>query len=120
MCSRLAMSHGLGMLSRGNRATSFCLRRWTAEKATAAASNGVRLLSADAAVEEEKIVMPTGAGQNLVYPKKIVDIVDQIARLNLLEVSDLNALLKSRLNIRYVCRPPLLRGIHQSLLSLDS
>ena len=34
-----------------------------------------------------------------VYPTKIVEIVDAIAHLNLLEVADLNALLKSRLNI---------------------
>merc|ERR1719499_2633772 len=34
-----------------------------------------------------------------VYPEKIVTIVDQISGLNLLEVADLNALLKSRLNI---------------------
>ena len=34
-----------------------------------------------------------------VYPEKIVTIVDQISGLNLLEVADLNSLLKSRLNI---------------------
>ena len=34
-----------------------------------------------------------------VYPQKIVTIVDQISGLNLLEVADLNSLLKSRLNI---------------------
>merc|ERR1711990_370594 len=34
-----------------------------------------------------------------VYPEKIVTIVDQISGLNLLEVADLNALLKSKLNI---------------------
>lgn len=34
-----------------------------------------------------------------VYPEKIVRIVEDISLLNLLEVSDLNALLKSRLNI---------------------
>ena len=34
-----------------------------------------------------------------VYPEKIVTIVDQISSLNLLEVADLNSLLKSRLNI---------------------
>ena len=33
------------------------------------------------------------------YPEKIVSIVDQISGLNLLEVADLNSLLKSRLNI---------------------
>jgi large subunit ribosomal protein L7/L12 len=34
-----------------------------------------------------------------VYPGKITQIVDQIAHLNLLEVADLNELLKHRLNI---------------------
>ena len=34
-----------------------------------------------------------------VYPEKIVSIVDQISGLNLMEVADLNSLLKSRLNI---------------------
>ena len=33
------------------------------------------------------------------YPEKITKIVDDIAHLNLLEVADLNALLKARLNI---------------------
>lgn len=33
------------------------------------------------------------------YPQKIQDIVEQISQLNLLEVADLNALLKQRLNI---------------------
>lgn len=33
------------------------------------------------------------------FPEKIVKLVDEISRLNLLEVSDLNALLKSKLNI---------------------
>nr|AQS22686.1 mitochondrial 39S ribosomal protein L12 [Pseudodiaptomus poplesia] len=34
-----------------------------------------------------------------VYPEKIVQIVEDISKLNLLEVADLNSLLKSRLNI---------------------
>ena len=34
-----------------------------------------------------------------VYPAKIVHIVESISQLTLLEVADLNALLKSRLNI---------------------
>ena len=33
------------------------------------------------------------------YPAKIVHIVESISQLNLLEVADLNSLLKSRLNI---------------------
>ena len=36
---------------------------------------------------------------NKVYPEKISSIVDQISALNLLEVADLNELLKKRLNI---------------------
>ena len=34
-----------------------------------------------------------------VYQEKIVKIVDEISSLNLLEVADLNSLLKARLNI---------------------
>merc|ERR1711963_394024 len=36
---------------------------------------------------------------NKVYPEKIFSIVEQISKLNLLEVADLNELLKKRLNI---------------------
>ena len=53
-----------------------------------------------AAAEVEKVDVPDNSATEKSYPKKIVDIVDQISTLNLLEVSDLNALLKSRLNIR--------------------
>ena len=52
------------------------------------------------AAEVEKVEVPDNSASEKAYPKKIVDIVDQISSLNLLEVSDLNALLKSRLNIR--------------------
>merc|ERR1711884_411168 len=52
-----------------------------------------------AAAEVEKVDVPDNSATEKSYPKKIVDIVDQISTLNLLEVSDLNALLKSRLNI---------------------
>ena len=48
---------------------------------------------------QEQIPMPTPVGQDKTYPPKITDLVDQIAQLNLLEVADLNALLKTRLNI---------------------
>lgn len=34
-----------------------------------------------------------------VFPEKIVRLVDDISKLNLLEVADLNSLLKTRLNI---------------------
>ena len=33
------------------------------------------------------------------FPEKIVRLVDDISQLNLLEVADLNSLLKTRLNI---------------------
>jgi len=51
------------------------------------------------AAEAEKVEVPDNSVTEKAYPRKIVDIVDQISTLNLLEVSDLNALLKSRLNI---------------------
>ena len=43
--------------------------------------------------------MTTTVQCSQVYPEKIVTIVDQISGLNLLEVADLNSLLKSKLNI---------------------
>ena len=55
------------------------------------------------AVAEEaiKVPQPETIPQNeKIYSSKITTIVDQISALNLLEVSDLNQLLKSRLNIR--------------------
>ncbi len=58
-------------------------------------------LSAEEATEP-KIAMPTPEGKEKTdedYPTKIVALVDQIEKLNLLEVADLNALLKSRLKI---------------------
>ena len=38
--------------------------------------------------------VPMPANETKTYPQKIVDIVDQIGQLNLMEVSDLNELLK--------------------------
>ena len=55
------------------------------------------------AVAEEAIKFPqseTTPANEKVYPSKITTIVDQISTLNLLEVADLNQLLKTRLNIR--------------------
>ena len=55
------------------------------------------------AVAEEAIKIPqseTTPASEKVYPSKISTIVDQISQLNLLEVADLNELLKARLNIR--------------------
>ena len=55
------------------------------------------------AVAEEAIKIPhseTIPQNEKTYSSKITTIVDQISALNLLEVSDLNELLKSRLKIR--------------------
>jgi len=54
------------------------------------------LLSISSINRNEAMPLPT---QQKVYPDKIVNIVDQISLLNLLEVADLNALLKQKLNI---------------------
>ena len=59
---------------------------------SSAATSPLRCAAAPAAA----IPMPTEEKE---YPEKITKLVDQIAELNLLEVSDLNALLKSKLNI---------------------
>ena len=75
----------------------------------------VRMLSRTAPAGNEAMPLPTHDKVELisidrkgrlllllctqVYPEKIVTIVDQISGLNLLEVADLNALLKSKLNI---------------------
>lgn len=53
-----------------------------------------RPFSAEAATE--KIPLPS---ETKTYAPKIEKLVDEIAQLNLLEVADLNSLLKSRLNI---------------------
>ena len=55
------------------------------------------------AVAQEAIKVPqseTIPQNEKMYSSKITTIVDQISALNLLEVSDLNELLKSRLKIR--------------------
>ena len=62
----------------------------------APAVNLRRSFSAEAAPQDEKIPLATPQRE---YTPKITALVDQIAALNLLEVSDLNALLKERLNI---------------------
>eukprot|EP00088_Acartia_fossae_P048367 TRINITY_DN52769_c0_g1_i1.p1 TRINITY_DN52769_c0_g1~~TRINITY_DN52769_c0_g1_i1.p1 ORF type:complete len:186 (-),score=38.02 TRINITY_DN52769_c0_g1_i1:41-598(-) len=54
--------------------------------------------SCSTASQNESMPLPS-TGVEKVYPDKIVKIVDDISGLNLLEVADLNALLKSRLNI---------------------
>ena len=75
--------------------------RLTAHRSTTATSSAAfRSFSAEAAPEaapqDEKIPLATPQRE---YTPKITALVDQIAALNLLEVSDLNALLKERLNI---------------------
>lgn len=78
-----------------SRALSGCRRSIR----TSAASKDAATAAAE---EEPKISMPVPEGKEKTdadYPPKIVAIVDQIAQLNLLEVADLNSLLKSRLNI---------------------
>jgi large subunit ribosomal protein L7/L12 len=48
----------------------------------------------------EKIPPPHFDGQEKTYPPKIHQLVDEIAKLNLLEVADLNELLRKKLNIK--------------------
>ncbi len=59
-----------------------------------------RLSSAAAAPAAEKLHQPTLEGQEKEFPTHIVKIVDDIAKLTLLEVADLNELLSKRLNIK--------------------
>jgi large subunit ribosomal protein L7/L12 len=54
------------------------------------------LLSTSSQNRNEAMPLPSN---DKVFPVKIVTIVDQISTLNLLEVADLNSLLKQRLNI---------------------
>ena len=71
--------------------------RLTAHRSTTATSSAAfRSTTAEAAPQDEKIPLATPQRE---YTPKITALVDQIAALNLLEVSDLNALLKERLNI---------------------
>ena len=55
-----------------------------------------------AAAKSTPIPPPHLDGQVKQYPAKIQQLVDQIAQLNLLEVSDLNELLRQRLKIKDV------------------
>ena len=50
----------------------------------------------------EPLAAPQSEGQQKVYSPKITGLVDQISQLNLLEVSDLNDLLRKTLNIKDV------------------
>jgi large subunit ribosomal protein L7/L12 len=59
-------------------------------------SPSVRMMSAQSLPFPEGENTPTESKQ---YPEKIVQIVDHISQLTLLEVADLNELLKARLKI---------------------
>ena len=64
-------------------------------------STAKRLKQSAVAEEAIKIPQPESTPvEQKSYAPKITAIVDQISQLNLLEVADLNELLKNRLNIR--------------------
>jgi len=63
---------------------------------TSMTSVSYKYLHKSAPAGSEAMPLPT---VEKTYPDKIVQLVDQISTLNLLEVADLNSLLKSRLNI---------------------
>lgn len=52
--------------------------------------------------KENEIPAPHIEGQQKEYSTKIVNLVDEISKLNLIEVSDLNELLRKKLNIKDV------------------
>lgn len=60
------------------------------------------LRSAPAAQAASQIAPPTFDGQAKTFAPKIQQLVDQIASLNLIEVADLNELLRIKLNIKDV------------------
>ena len=62
-------------------------------------STSLRFLPSRCMSSEAMPLPSDDVGQAKVYPPKITAIVDQIAQLNLIEVADLNELLKKRLNI---------------------
>ena len=55
-----------------------------------------RLLSS---TSEQPLKFPSSSNMGKIFPQKLIEIVDQIEKLTLLEVSELNLLLKQRLNI---------------------
>ncbi|XP_059607908.1 large ribosomal subunit protein bL12m [Phlebotomus argentipes] len=64
--------------------------------------HGCRLSSAAAAPEVERVVkmqLPPQEGSNAPENPKLVKLVNEIAALNLLEVSELSGLLKTKLNL---------------------
>ena len=66
------------------------------------ASNLVRQSAAGQSQSSGTIPPPNIDGQPKAYSPKIQTLVDQIAQLNLLEVADLNELLRKKLNIKDV------------------
>jgi len=58
-----------------------------------------RRVSTSSTYKTEAMAIPAADGQDKIYPEKLESIVSQISSLTLLEVADLNALLKKRLNI---------------------
>ncbi|XP_073464045.1 large ribosomal subunit protein bL12m [Aquarana catesbeiana] len=67
----------------------------------------VRYLRTSCALRNEPILTPDLDNASKQYPPKIHQLVDQIASLTLLEVSDLNELLKKTLNIQDVGMMPM-------------
>ncbi|XP_057674014.1 39S ribosomal protein L12, mitochondrial [Corythoichthys intestinalis] len=67
----------------------------------------LRLLSTGAAVRSDTLVTPPLDGAPKQYSPKIQQLVSDIASLTLLEVSDLNELLKKTLNIQDVGMMPM-------------
>jgi large subunit ribosomal protein L7/L12 len=65
-------------------------------------SNKTQLTQAAATNAQAPIPPPHFEGQSKEYAPKIKQLVDEIAKLNLIEVSDLNELLRKKLNIKDV------------------
>jgi large subunit ribosomal protein L7/L12 len=65
-------------------------------------SNRTNLAQAVATSAQTPIPPPHFEGQPKEYPPKIQQLVEEIAKLNLIEVSDLNELLRKKLNIKDV------------------
>lgn len=59
-----------------------------------------QLSSAVSKYSTEALAQPAPSNEERSYPDKITRIVDDIAKLTLMEVADLNALLKKTLNIQ--------------------
>ncbi|XP_061556486.1 39S ribosomal protein L12, mitochondrial isoform X2 [Phycodurus eques] len=76
------------------------LQRQQLEQQQTAARRALRLLRTSAAVRSDALVVPPLDGAPKRYSPKIQQLVSDIASLTLLEVSDLNELLKKTLNIK--------------------